>query len=91
MAICRYCDREMMNTHSCDKFEIEIGEVIYNPIKFGDEDGYDILEYERCHDCNVAKGGYHHVGCDMERCPKCGGQLISCGCLSEDDIDDFEE
>lgn len=34
----------------------------------------------RCHDCNIAPGGKHHPGCDMERCPKCGGQLISCGC-----------
>lgn len=37
-----------------------------------------------CHDCNVAPGGAHHPGCDMERCPKCKGQLISCGCLDED-------
>ena len=39
----------------------------------------------RCHDCNVELGGFHHPGCDMERCPKCGGQLISCGCLDEED------
>jgi hypothetical protein len=39
----------------------------------------------RCRDCNVAPGGFHHPGCDVERCPKCGGQLISCGCLDEED------
>jgi hypothetical protein len=38
----------------------------------------------RCHDCNVKLGSYHHPGCDMERCPKCGGQLISCDCIEED-------
>jgi len=39
----------------------------------------------RCHDCNVYIGGFHHPGCDNERCPKCGAQLISCGCLEEEE------
>jgi len=38
----------------------------------------------RCHDCNIKHGGFHHLNCDVERCPKCGGQLISCGCFDED-------
>jgi hypothetical protein len=35
-----------------------------------------------CHDCNAARGQYHHLGCDMERCPACKGQIISCGCCA---------
>lgn len=35
-------------------------------------------EPHNCHDCNTPLGGIHHSGCDMERCPICGGQLISC-------------
>jgi len=33
-----------------------------------------------CHDCNCKEGELHMPGCDMERCPFCGGQLISCEC-----------
>ncbi len=34
----------------------------------------------KCHDCGVEEGQLHEFGCDMERCPFCGGQLISCDC-----------
>ncbi len=52
------------------------------PIKFGDPRerwGYD--DIQRCGDCGCKIGGYHHPGCDIETCPNCGGQLITCGCV----------
>ena len=39
----------------------------------------------KCHDCGVLPGKFHHPGCDMEQCPKCGEQAISC-----DDLNDWE-
>lgn len=37
-------------------------------------------ERECCGDCNATYGRVHHFGCDLEQCPKCGGQLLGCDC-----------
>ena len=40
-------------------------------------------EPRECGDCGVLEGRIHELGCDMESCPFCGDQLISCGCVHE--------
>lgn len=40
-------------------------------------------EPQNCHDCGVIEGGIHELGCDMEKCPECEGQLITCHCVYE--------
>lgn len=36
-----------------------------------------------CHDCDCKEGKIHKFDCDMERCPFCGNQLITCDCMYE--------
>jgi hypothetical protein len=41
-----------------------------------------------CPDCGVSPGTNHSDGCDIEQCPYCGYQLISCPCECEPSIGD---
>jgi hypothetical protein len=58
---------------------VEIEGAFYRRLPFTSEphwlnDGAD------CPDCAVSSGEFHLQGCDMEQCPRCFGQAISCDC-----------
>lgn len=36
------------------------------------------LKIIACPDCNAGVGKPHHSGCDNERCPECGNQMLMC-------------
>ncbi len=62
-----------------------IGEAEYLRIRYGDE-GVDWFKSDKpCPDCSVLRGQLHVPSCDIERCPVCRGQMITCDCGYEDD------
>ncbi len=64
----------------------------YPRIRYGDEKRFGEDWHDRvyavkshpCHDCNAFPGAFHVPGCDMEECPRCGHQSISCACDEEE-------
>ncbi len=70
------------------------------PIEQLEEFGADQHE-QLCPVCHVAVGEYHLLGCPVEVCPWCKGQLSKCNCRfekleeetvsSEDQLDRFQE
>jgi antirestriction protein len=85
MATCNQCNLDMASkdTKSCVAADVEFPDGTKMPPV-----PYSGSIRGRCYDCNVADGGIHHPRCDMVRCPKCDGQLISCGCLDNEEEDD---
>lgn len=82
MAQCKYCKKDMLRSNGCSISEVDLKDGTYKRIKYGEESEKFKLQREgRCSDCGAKKGYYHHFRCDVEQCPRCKRQLLSCDCL----------
>jgi hypothetical protein len=88
MAVCNWCGEEMTRGGTCSVAELHRAGVVVAMIRFGDERAG--IRASSCGDCGVRRGGFHHPGCDLQRCPVCGGQMMSCGCRFEEDGPDVD-
>lgn len=77
MAVCDSCGREMLGSVSCTLERLILVDGSYQRRRFTSRSA------SSCGDCGSPRRGLHHPGCDMEPCPRCRGQLISCGCWED--------
>jgi hypothetical protein len=76
VAICQDCEQEMLEATSCT-----VDSLILRGRRYPRDRARSPFDADgRCPDCGVGDRGYHHLGCDLERCPRCRRQQISCGC-----------
>ncbi len=68
------CQREMATATGCSVTSVHVGGTTYLRTRVGDEaiagKGDDAF---RCGDCGAHGDHFHHLGCDLERCPRCQG------------------
>lgn len=73
MAMCAWCGNEMLSGTSCT---VDAVHLLGRPFALPPHRG----RRGPCGDCGVQPGGLHHPGCDLQRCPRCRGQLLTCDC-----------
>ena len=86
-SVCHAMPEPTPENTPCPVWRVELRGKIYEKIKWTDEweeckevaKGDSIIN-NPCGDCNTPQDSYHHVGCDIERCPRCKEQFIGCGC-----------
>ncbi len=81
MELCKFCGRKTGETTSCIACDIIIDGIKYTPITHRSKKGLIFGEKKlKCPVCAVVSGGYHHLGCSEEICPKCFKRWIYCKC-----------
>jgi len=84
MATCNRCHADMRSADSCTVRFVWIGprRAEQARIPYGSE--RLAFAGDRCHDCGVVRGGFHHPGCLVEQCPNrrhtAYAQIRTCRC-----------
>ena len=82
MAVCEWCGREMNPPSACtvETYRDFADGIERTRVRWGAEADWPHKPGEPCGDCLTPWGELHHPGCDIEECPRCGGQAMTCGC-----------
>ncbi len=78
--ICPACGQDMRDAESCGGPKIQVAGQVYDRVRFGQETENRWEDFDACPECGVSHGGLHHPGCDIEECPRCRTQYLSCDC-----------
>lgn len=79
LPVCKLCSGRIGSTVGCRVRTINYKNKTFGRIKVGAlGDSYEGKEEAVCQKCSAQFGRWHHQYCEMERCPICGEQLITC-------------
>ena len=90
MSVCEWCNQDMLTADSCTVAVLHRQGQQISMTRYGDERDAPSTQY-RCGDCGVRRRGWHHLGCDLQECPLCRRQMMSCGCSFDEDAVDLDE
>jgi hypothetical protein len=80
MAVCDVCGQEMLLYRSCTLERVILADGSYKRRRYSPGRGSRGVKPPVCGDCGTPRDGFHHPGCDMEACPRCRRQAITCPC-----------
>lgn len=72
---CTVCNEDLPSEFGCTAMLVQLAGRDY-PVKLHVGDA-------PCAECGAPVDGAHHSECPLERCPRCGGYLVDCGCTGK--------